>query len=307
MSVPPGGSVSLAGPERAEEVVHVIHAAFAARPALDPPAPALEETVDSVGKALAEHGGLIAELGGQVVGSLLLEPEDRLIALRRVGVLPEHQHHGLAAALAAGAEAVARERGFDGMALEARAELPGTVHFWNLQGYAEVDRDGPHLTMVKLLPHARRLPTAEDTRALGERLARVLRAGDLVILSGDLGAGKTTLTGGLGAALGVRGQVTSPTFVIARVHPSLVDGPDLVHVDAYRLGGTAELDDLDLDTDLDDAVTVVEWGSGLAEMLAAERLELRLERAADDVRTATLTPVGRRWLGVDLGPVLGTT
>lgn len=299
--------ISLVGPERADEVVHVIHTAFAARPVLDPPAPALEETVDSVGKALAEHGGLVAEVDGRVVGSLLLEPEDRLVALRRVGVLPEHQHHGVAAALASHAEDVARERGFDGVVLEARAELPGTVRFWQLLGYVEIDRDGPRLTMLRLLSHGRRLPTADDTRALGERLAGVLGAGDLLILSGDLGAGKTTLTQGLGAALGVRGQVTSPTFVIARVHPSLAGGPDLVHVDAYRLGGTAELDDLDLDTDLDRAVTVVEWGSGLAETLAADRLELRLERAADDVRTATLTPVGRRWLGADLRPVLGTS
>lgn len=300
-------AISLVGPERAEEVVHTIHAAFEARPALDPPAPALAETVDSVGKALAEHGGLVAELDGAVIGSLLLEPQDGLLALRRVGVHPERQHHGVAAALAAHAEEVARERGFDGLVLEARAELPGTVRFWQLLGYVEIDRDGPHLTMLKLLAHGRRLATEDDTRALGERLGAVLRPGDLVILSGDLGAGKTTLTQGLGAGLGVRGQVTSPTFVIARVHPSVSGGPALVHVDAYRLHGSAELDDLDLDTDLDEAVTVVEWGSGLAEALAADRLELRLERAADDVRTVTLTPVGRRWLGVDLGPVLGTT
>ncbi|HET8561549.1 MAG TPA: tRNA (adenosine(37)-N6)-threonylcarbamoyltransferase complex ATPase subunit type 1 TsaE [Marmoricola sp.] len=297
--------ISLAGPERADEVVHTIHAAFEARPALDPPAPALDETADSVGKALAEHGGLVAELHGRVIGSLLLEPRERLLALRRVGVLPDERHHGVAAALAGHAEDLARERGFDGLVLEARAELPGTVRFWQLMGYVEIDREGPHLAMLKLLPHGRRLPTAEDTRALGERLAGVLGAGDLLILSGDLGAGKTTLAQGLGSALGVRGQITSPTFVIARVHPSVTGGPALVHVDAYRLHGSAELDDLDLDTDLDDAVTVVEWGSGLAEALAADRLELRLERAADDVRTATLTPVGRRWLGVDLRPLLG--
>lgn len=300
-------AVSLVGPERADEVVHVIHEAFAARPVLDPPGPALAETVDSVGEALARHGGLVAERHGQVIGSLLLQPEGRLVALRRVGVLPDQRHHGVAAALAAHAEDVARDRGFDGIVLEARAELPGTVRFWQLQGYVETERDGPHLTMLKLLSHGRRLPTPEDTRALGQRLGGVLRAGDLLILSGDLGAGKTTLTQGLGEALGVRGQVSSPTFVIARVHPSTGTGPDLVHVDAYRLHGSAELDDLDLDTDLDEAVTVVEWGSGLAETLAADRLELRLDRAADDVRTATLTPVGGRWLGVDLGPVLGLT
>ena len=106
---------------------------------------------------------------------------------------------------------------------------------------------------------------AEDTRGFARRLAGLLRPGDLLILSGDLGAGKTTFTQGLGAGLGVRGDVTSPTFVIARVHPSLVDGPALVHVDAYRLRGGLELDDLDLDASLEDAVTVVEWGSGVAE------------------------------------------
>ena len=132
--------------------------------------------------------------------------------------------------------------------------------------------------MLKMLPITRILHTAEDTRAFGEWLATPAAPGDLVILTGDLGAGKTTLTQGIGEGLGVRGDVTSPTFVISRVHPSLVDGPPLVHVDAYRLGGAAELDDLDLDTDVDDAVTVVEWGEGLAEALSSDRLELSLSR-----------------------------
>ena len=150
--------------------------------------------------------------------------------------------------------------------------------------------------------------TAEDTRALGERLAVLVRAGDLLILSGDLGAGKTTLTRGLGAGLQVRGDVTSPTFVIARVHPSLVGGPALVHVDAYRLAGLADVDDLDLDASLDEAVTVVEWGSGLAEDLTENRLEIEILRAhGDEVgeqRTVRLTPVGPRWSGVDLAGLL---
>ena len=124
-----------------------------------------------------------------------------------------------------------------------------------------------------------------------------------MILTGDLGAGKTTLTQGIGEGLGVRGAITSPTFVIARIHPSVSDGPALVHVDAYRLGGIAELDDLDLDTDIDEAVTVVEWGEGLAESLSGDRLELSLKRTADDERTITLTPVGPRWRELDLGPV----
>jgi tRNA threonylcarbamoyladenosine biosynthesis protein TsaE len=137
------------------------------------------------------------------------------------------------------------------------------------------------------------LPTAEDTRAWGERLGALLRAGDLVVLTGELGAGKTTLTQGIGDGLGVRGPVTSPTFVIARVHPSLVGGPALVHVDAYRLGGFAELDDLDLDTSLEESVTVVEWGHGVAEDLAEDRLEVTL--TGEVARTVTLATHGRRW------------
>ena len=124
--------------------------------------------------------------------------------------------------------------------------------------------------------------------------------GDLLILTGDLGAGKTTLTQGLGEGLRVRGDVTSPTFVISRVHPSLVGGPALVHVDAYRLGDEAELDDLDIDAFVDDSVTVVEWGEGIAEGLAADYLRVHLSRRRggaepgvhDDGRLISVTPVG---------------
>ena len=151
--------------------------------------------------------------------------------------------------------------------------------------------------------------TADETREVGRRLAGLLRGGDLLVLSGDLGAGKTTFTQGLGAGLGVRGDVTSPTFVISRVHPSLVGGPALVHVDAYRLGGLSELDDLDLDTSLDEAVTVVEWGTGVAESLAEDRLEVDIRRAhgdeAGETRTLLITAVGSRWSGVPLPSVLG--
>ena len=183
------------------------------------------------------------------------------------------------------------------------------------------------------------LPDADATRDLGRRLAAVLRAGDLVLLSGDLGAGKTTLTQGIGAGLGVRGQVASPTFIIARVHPALGDGPDLVHVDAYRLGSLDEVDALDLDTSLEDSVTVVEWGAGKVETLSADRLEIDLRRphgagpgadpaggpdggavtdggaalhgagaledlAAPAARDVEVRAVGERWAGVDLAAVL---
>ncbi|HYN74860.1 MAG TPA: tRNA (adenosine(37)-N6)-threonylcarbamoyltransferase complex ATPase subunit type 1 TsaE [Candidatus Limnocylindria bacterium] len=143
------------------------------------------------------------------------------------------------------------------------------------------------------------LRTAAATVALGRRLASVLRSGDLVVLSGGLGAGKTTLTQGIGRGLEVRGEVTSPTFVIARVHPSLSEGPDLVHVDAYRLGSLVEVDDLDLDASLPDAVTVVEWGAGKVEGLADDRLVVTLARAEgstdDETRTVALAGFGRRW------------
>lgn len=153
--------------------------------------------------------------------------------------------------------------------------------------------------------------TAEETREVGLRLARLLRAGDLLLLTGGLGAGKTTFTQGLGAGLRVRGDVTSPTFVISRVHPSLVGGPALVHADAYRLGAHAELDDLDLDASVPEAVTVVEWGGGLAEGLAEDRLEVEIVRASGDevgtqgeVRTLRLRGVGPRWADADLAAAL---
>jgi tRNA threonylcarbamoyladenosine biosynthesis protein TsaE len=135
--------------------------------------------------------------------------------------------------------------------------------------------------------------TADHMRALGGRLAGLLQAGDLVVLSGPLGAGKTTLAQGIGAGLGVRGQVTSPTFVIARLHPSLGAGPDLVHADAYRLGSRAEVDDLDLDADLATSVTVVEWGEGLVEDLAPSFLSVGIRADGEMVSVhPTADPAG---------------
>ena len=138
------------------------------------------------------------------------------------------------------------------------------------------------------------LPTPADTHALGVQLAGLLRAGDLVVLAGPLGAGKTALTQGIGAGLGVAGPVTSPTFVLARVHRG--GRLPLVHVDAYRLGSLADVDDLDLDTAAAESVTVVEWGHGLVEQLADEHLLVELERGDDDVRTARLVPHGPGWM-----------
>ena len=145
------------------------------------------------------------------------------------------------------------------------------------------------------------LATVADTVALGERLGRQLRAGDVVVLSGPLGAGKTVLARGIAAGMDVEGPITSPTFVLARVHRARQPGrPAMVHVDVYRLLDAgeldllAELDSLDLDTDLQDAVAVVEWGEGLAERLSEHHLEVALHRDADtDTRTATWRWTGR--------------
>jgi len=162
-----------------------------------------------------------------------------------------------------------------------------------------------------------RLATAEATRAWGEALAPLLRAGDLVVLTGDLGAGKTTLVQGIGAGLHVRGQVASPTFVIVREHPPLPRpdgtlGPALVHVDAYRLRSLDEVAALDLESEMDQAVTVVEWGGGWVEGLSDDRLELVLHRphgAVDPTgdepadageRVVEVRAVGARWAGVAL-------
>ena len=162
------------------------------------------------------------------------------------------------------------------------------------------------------------LTTADDTIRFGRSLGTALRAGDLVLLAGPLGAGKTTMTRGIAEGMGVSGRVSSPTFVLARVHPapgagasedgssedgSSSDAAALVHVDAYRLGGDlSELDDLDLDAELDRSAVVVEWGEGLAEPLSEDRLVVRIERHPDDTRTVTFEPHGTWKTRVDTIP-----
>lgn len=141
-----------------------------------------------------------------------------------------------------------------------------------------------------------KVTTADQTHALGAALGAELRAGDLLVLTGELGAGKTTFTQGLGEGLGVRAGIISPTFVLVRIHPNLPEGPrpggpDLVHVDAYRLGSASEIDDIDLENTLDSSVTVVEWGRGRVEHLTESRLEVDLHR-----------PIGLEPIGLDAAP-----
>lgn len=150
----------------------------------------------------------------------------------------------------------------------------------------------------------RTIENPDQMHDLGVELGKALRAGDVLVLTGPLGAGKTTLTRGIGEGLGVRGPVTSPTFVLARTHPSLVDGPPLVHVDAYRLNSAVELDDLDID--FAHSVVVVEWGAGMLDGIVDSWLDVVIERPeganagelGDELiepRTVTLTGHGERW------------
>lgn len=155
----------------------------------------------------------------------------------------------------------------------------------------------------------------DQTQALGEALGRRVAAGDLIMLRGGLGAGKTTFAQGIGRGMRVRGQVSSPTFIVARVHPSLVGGPDLIHADAYRINGLDDLETLDLDSTIDECVTIVEWGEGKTEAMSDQRLEVDvtrpvggvadnhdgivdLEHMDDGHRVLSFVPHGDRWEGI---------
>ncbi|MDO5676105.1 MAG: tRNA (adenosine(37)-N6)-threonylcarbamoyltransferase complex ATPase subunit type 1 TsaE [Propionibacteriaceae bacterium] len=288
----------VAEPGDAAEMLRVIRAAFSARRPVDPPAEALTDDVADIELALTEGTGVLAELDGRIVAGLLLEMADDVATLRRVSVEPAHAGRGVAKMLVEGALTLAVDLGAHRVEIMAREEFPEIVAWWR-EHLFEVIRKVPHgFMMGRDLPVIVDVPTADDMHALGARLARLLRKGDVIVATGDLGAGKTTLTQGIGLGLGVDGPIISPTFVISRVHPHPGDGPALVHVDAYRLGGATELADIDLDASLSEAVTIVEWGSGLAEWLSDSRLEIDIVRGLEtDERTVYLTGIGPRWAG----------
>ncbi|RLP06405.1 tRNA (adenosine(37)-N6)-threonylcarbamoyltransferase complex ATPase subunit type 1 TsaE [Propionibacterium australiense] len=294
----------LAGPQDAPAMLGIIHEAFGARRELATPPEALSDTVDDVRARIADSGGIIATVAGRDAACLLMStPAPDTLMVHRVSVLPGFQHAGLAALIVRAAGEWAAEQGLHRLQLMARTDLPEVIGWWRSHGFS-TDHEVPGGLILSIeLPTAVTVPTAEDMRRLGALLARRLRAGDLLVANGELGAGKTTLAQGIGAGLDVDGPVISPTFVLSRVHRARGTGPDLVHVDAYRMGSAAELEDIDLDASMADSVTLVEWGAGMAEQLAPDRLDIDIVRSADpadDTRTIYLTGHGDRWTGENL-------
>ncbi|SDT01110.1 tRNA (adenosine(37)-N6)-threonylcarbamoyltransferase complex ATPase subunit type 1 TsaE [Microlunatus soli] len=298
-----------AGAQHAAGMVEVIHAAFGARPPLDPPSTADAETPETVTEALAAGTGVYATVDDRPAGVIIIEPsESGTGILRRVSVHPDFQRHGIASTMVAECQLLATELGCRRLELFARGEFPELIGYWQHRGFAIV-RQAPHgVVLGRELPRRLLVPTPDAMHELGRRIAARSRAGDVIIASGDLGAGKTTLTQGIGSGLGATGQIISPTFVLSRIHPGADGHPDLVHVDAYRLSTPDELLDLDLDESLDRSVTVVEWGEGIAEQLSAERLQVLVLRGADpedETRTVLLSSSGERWSDDDLDALVG--
>ncbi len=317
-----GLTLRTAGPQDAERMLDVIREAFTARPPVDPPADFLQDSIETVANRLAATPGVVAELNGPdgptMVGCLLVsldvfgDEPGQIAGLHRVSVRPAYRNSGVAEVIVRAAAELASDLGATSVRLLCRREFPETRAWWERHGFRVVDEAPTGQIMGRLLPVRGEAPDADAMRAIGEQLAGVLEPGDIVIASGDLGAGKTTLAQGLGRGLGVTDPVISPTFVLSRIHQSHTGRPGLVHVDAYRIGSALELDDLDLESSLTGssgtgAVAFIEWGAGLAEGLAADRLELDIRRSddpEDETREVFLAGVGARWDGVDLAGVL---
>jgi tRNA threonylcarbamoyladenosine biosynthesis protein TsaE len=301
--------VSIASPQDAAAMIEVIHSAFGARPPIDPPSTAIEETAETLAASLQLGSGILAQVGGRPAGVIVVLPgTDGAARFSRVSVHPELQRHGIASVMVNAAEELAAIQGFKRVELFSRSEFPEFITFWQHREFV-VDRAVPHgVILTKSLPLAIKVPTSGAMIRLGERLAQLLERGDVIIAGGDLGAGKTTLTQGIGRGLASEGPIISPTFVLSRIHPSAIGRPTLMHVDAYRLSTSYELDDLDLDAAAADSVTVVEWGQGLAEGLSDDRLEIDIWTSLADLsavgddseRIVTIRTVGGRWSAVDL-------
>ncbi|MFZ2166647.1 MAG: tRNA (adenosine(37)-N6)-threonylcarbamoyltransferase complex ATPase subunit type 1 TsaE [Propionibacteriaceae bacterium] len=316
IDVPDGRTLYLrtAVPEDAPEIVTVVHAAFRARRPVDPPPTALLESDETIAATITEGEVVIAVLDDRIVGTIMIDftgeqlPENHdpdagppPALLERVSVDPNAQGLGIASAMVLVTLDLLALQGCRQVALFVRQEFPEIRRWWERHGFVFTEDHQRSWVLRRAVPLLVEVPTADAMQALGERLAGVLRSGDVLIATGDLGAGKTTLTQGIGRGLAVSGPVISPTFVLSRIHPSMVGGPALVHVDAYRLGSSAEVLDLDLEASLSDSVTLVEWGAGVAEGLADDRLEIDIRRGADpsdDTRWVSLTPVGPRWTSV---------
>jgi tRNA threonylcarbamoyladenosine biosynthesis protein TsaE len=306
--------VSIASPQDAAAMVEVIQSAFGARPPVDPPSNAIDETAETLTASLRRGTGIFAQVGGRPAGVIVvLSGVDGVATFSRVSVHPDLQRHGIASAMVTAAEELAAIRGLQQVEVFIRAEFPEFLAFWQHRGFV-VDRAVPHgVILTKALPLVIKVPTSEDMVRLGERLAQLLEPGDVIIAGGDLGAGKTTLTQGIGRGLGSEGPIISPTFVLSRIHPSAIGRPTLMHVDAYRLSTSFELDDLDLDAAVADSIAVVEWGQGIAEGLSEDRLEIDVWTSPADVsavgddseRLVTVRAVGARWHEVDLGVLRG--
>ncbi len=299
-ALPDGGQLRIlrVDASRASDVVAIVHAAFAARPPVEPPAAALADTVATIAGKLDGGFGVLGELDGVPAAALIVELDGDDAAITRVAVHPEHQHRGIANALVGCAMDLLALRGTRWLTVGVRTEFPALGRWWRRHGFVPTGEQPPLEILRRTLPVMAEAATAEAMRDLGERLAALLRAGDVIIATGDLGAGKTTLTQGIGAGLNIAGPVISPTFVLSRVHPTVADGPALVHVDAYRLGSFDELEDLDLEASLSDAVTLIEWGGGIAEGLAEDRLEIDIRRGLDpedETRLVFLSGIGARW------------
>jgi tRNA threonylcarbamoyladenosine biosynthesis protein TsaE len=290
----------------APALLEIIRNAFSNRPPVSPAPAALKESVGSITAAVGSGFAVMALVAGVPSGAIIVSVDGRIAGIHRVSVRSDMRRLGVASMMIEVVLELLAGSGVDEARLVAREEFPQVVAWWQRRGFSKYGQDSPNVYLRRQVAWRYEIPTADDMRAFGQELAGLLGPGDLLIASGELGAGKTTLAQGVGAGLGVSGPIISPTFVLARIHPALGAGPGLLHVDAYRLDSWEELDDLDLQTEA--MVTLVEWGAGLAEPLAEDRLEVDIRLAlapdepadpdsTDETRLVFLTPIGERWTG----------